>query len=236
MYTEKIKIGSGLVDSEQNLKLSCFFQIMQEVAMNAVKSIGIDEDKTLNKGILWVITRVRLEINRMPKYNEEVTFSTYAGRAMSIIYPRHMFVNDKNGNRLMTFSSCWTLIDSKTRQIYVNKELSSINIEESYPDELPLPSKIEEDNQLFIYERKINYSDVDINNHLNNARYIEIIQDLHNSSFYKEHKIQSITLNYNREILENNIVKVFSNNKNPEIVTVKNNDITNFIAKIEYKR
>ena len=88
-----------------------------------------------------------------------------------------------------------------------------------------------------IERRKIHYSDVDLNNHLNNTRYIELLSDIHDSQYHLNHPIKKVTINYLKEIKENQVVKVCSNHSSPEIVEVKSEDgnVLHFVAEIQYE-
>ena len=50
--------------------------------------------------------------------------------------------------------------------------------------------------------RCVRYSDLDINGHMNNCRYLDWVMDLLPSEFYQHHQPQEITLCYMTEIRE----------------------------------
>ena len=72
MRTEKILIGSNDIDANLNLRLAAFFRIMQDVIMHDSEEHGFGSSDLMKINVLWVITRVQVEIHRMPKYQEEV--------------------------------------------------------------------------------------------------------------------------------------------------------------------
>lgn len=236
MTTEKVIIGSNDINANFDLKLAAFFRIMQEVIMHDTNEAGIGSSELKKQNILWVITRVQLEITRMPKYEEEVTCITYPGTDMKMFYPRYFRMVDKDGNILVNLCSIWAIIDSETRKPILKCPFSDKLHEHHLKDELEFPNKINVDEELFeIEKRKIHYSDVDLNNHLNNTRYIELLSDIHDSRFHSEHAIKSLTLNYLKEIKEGSEVTVSSSKNNPEFVEIKSDEQTSFIAKIVYR-
>ncbi len=236
MTTEKIIISSNDIDANLNLKLAAFFRIMQDVIMHDTNLVGIGASDLRKQNILWVITRVQVEISRMPKYEEEVTCITYPGADLKMFYPRYFRMVDKDGNILVNLSSVWAIIDATTRRPILKCPFQEKLYEEHLVDELPLPSKINVEDELNLKEeRKIHYSEVDLNNHLNNTRYIELISDIHDSSFHLDHPTISLELNYLKEIHENAHISIYSNDKNPEILEVKSDENVNFIARITYK-
>ena len=236
MTTEKVIIGSNDIDANFNLRLAAFFRIMQEVIMHDTNRRGIGSSELRKQNILWVITRVQVEITRMPKYEEEVTCITYPGTDMKMFYPRYFRVVDKNGNVLVNLCSIWAIIDSETRKPILKCPFSDKLQEYHLPDELEFPSKILVESPLYeIKKRKIHYSDVDLNNHLNNTRYIELLSDVHDSQYHNEHGVKSLTLNYLKEIKEGNEVIVSTSGGNPEYVEIKSDEQVCFIAKISYR-
>jgi len=61
-HSKEIKILSSDCDRFQHLRLSRLFSILQEISIADVERVGLTRDKTLDKGMLWVISRMRLEI------------------------------------------------------------------------------------------------------------------------------------------------------------------------------
>ena len=235
MREEHLIISSNDIDANLNLRLSAFFRIMQDVIMHDSEEHGFGSSDLMKINVLWVITRVQVEIHRMPKYQEEVVAKTYAGKDMKIYYPRYFRLESKSGELLVNFSSVWVLIDKNTRKPLWDCPFQERLYENHLPDELPLPGKVEQVPTELVEKRKIHYSDVDLNNHLNNTRYIELLSDIHDSRFHSEHAIKSLTLNYLKEIKEGSEVTVSSSKNNPEFVEIKSDEQTSFIAKIVYR-
>ena len=235
MHQEKIYIGSNDINANQELRMSSLFRIVQEVIMHDTNDKGIGSKELMKEDILWVITRVDTVINRLPKYEETLTAITYAGKFMQMFYPRYFRLVDKDGNVVISLSSIWAIIDKNTRRPILKCPFQDRLVEEHFDNELPLPSKIEIKNTTLIEKRIIHYSDVDLNNHLNNTRYIELIDDIHDSTFHKEHPTKRLTLNYLKEIKENSVVEIKSNKENPEFVEVMTDGQTSFVGVIEYK-
>ena len=233
-HKELITIGSNDIGPNFELRLSSFFKIMQDVIMHDSDERNIGYSVLTKKNLLWVVTRIQLEINRMPKYEEDVVAITYPGKNMKVFYPRHFRLETKDGEPLIRFSSIWVLLDATTRKPILQDVFERLP-EYSLPDELPLPPKVELVEGELIEKRKIHYSDVDLNNHLNNTRYIEILSDVHDSEFLNQHRIQSVTINYLKEIKEGSFVDVFATKGNPEHVQIKSDDQLAFAATITYK-
>ena len=67
-------------------------------------------------------------------------------------------------------------------------------------------------------KRLVRYSDCDLNGHFNNTKYIDFIIDMHDSEFYKKHKIKHFLINYDKEAKDNDLLSLFSDGNNPEVI------------------
>ena len=235
MYKKSYYIGSNDVDKFLDLKLPAFFRMMQDISTEHAEVIGIGKENTLSKGMFWVITRIELDIIRMPKYLETVHLITYPGDNMRFIFPRYFRLEDEKGNCLIRASSIWMVLDKSTHRINMNPFPGTTLPEEHMDDELPKPEKaIDSDDLMEVEKRKVRYSDIDLNGHLNNTKYIDYIMDAHDSDFYENHKIKHFLINYEKEIVDNNVLTLLTNKQNPEIIKGKLEDKTSFIANITY--
>ena len=69
---------------------------------------------------------------------------------------------------------------------------------------------------------------------MNNVRYVELLMDTHDSSFYENHRVSAITLNYMKEIKEKETVEIFTNASNPETISVKTDGNIAFLGKVSF--
>ena len=235
MFKKVFQISNNDVDTKFELKVSAIFRLFQDVAMLATKDAKVDSMSLSERNIDWVITRMNVEIKRLPKCDDEITVCTYPGKDMAMLYPRYFFIIDSKGEVIVRSSSIWALIDNNTRRVIVDRDVISKLPEEKPDDQLPLPEKISlPDDNRFIEKRTIHYSDLDFNSHMNNVRYVELLTDTHDSAFYKNHHIKSINLNYMKEIKEKEAVEIFTDASNPETISVNVNGSLAFLGKVTY--
>lgn len=235
MYQKTFTVSNNDVDKRFQLKVAAIFRYFQDIALKATEEVGADSISLSKKNIDWVITRMAVQIKRLPKCNEEITVHTYPGKDMAMLYPRYFYVTDSKGEVIITSSSLWALIDSVSRKVIVDRDTITKLPGETSPYELGLPEKIAiPENIDFIENRTIHYSDLDFNCHMNNVRYIELLMDAHDSSFYDNHRVSAISLNYMKEIREKDQASVYSDKNNPEIIEVKVDGTTSFLGKITF--
>ena len=235
MYQKSFIISNNDVDNKFELKVPAIFRYFQDIALLATEEVGVDSISLSKKNIDWVITRMAVEIKRLPKCDEEIIVHTYPGKDMAMLYPRFFYITDKENNVIIRASSIWALIDNNTRKVIVDRDVIAKLPMEKMEDELPLPEKIAfPSNSRFIEKRTIHYSDLDFNSHMNNVRYVELLMDTHDSNFYKDHRASFINLNYMKEIKEKETVDVYVDASLPETISVNSNNELAFLGKITF--
>ena len=235
MYKKEFIISNNDVDYRFYLKPANLYRIFQDIALKATEEVGSDSISLSKRGIDWVITRMDVEIKRLPRCNEKITVCTYPGKDLAMLYPRYFYILDENNNVIIRASSIWALIDAKTRKVIVDKDTIKKLPPETSEYELPLPGKIAASEEKNLIEtRTIHYSDLDFNCHMNNVRYVELLMDVHDFEFYKIHRPTFISLNYMKEIREKDKVSVYSDLNNPETFEVQVDGGTSFLAKVTF--
>ena len=235
MYQEKFYISSGEVDDHFELKLSSIFQYFQIVSTNHSELLGLGKKETWDKGMCWVITRMKVVIYKTPKMLDTVIVKTRPGEIMSFIFPRFYEIYSEDGELLVAGSACWTLLDAHTHKVIVKPVAEVGNYpSEKHPDDIPLPERVLGSDLSKVDSRRVRYSDIDLNGHVNNVRYIEYLLDIHDVNFYNKYRINEITINFEKEIVIGDEVNFFSNGNIPEIVVGEVDNIRRFSAKLNY--
>ena len=232
MYKEKIVITSNDVDKFLNLKVSSFFKYFQQVSTKHSEIIKVGTADTIDKGMSWVIIRMEVRIYDYPKMNEEVLVTTHPGEVKMFLFPRYYEMYDKKGKLLASSSAMWVVLDSKTRRV-LNKPFGDRKFpSETCKDDIPLPEKIKIGEVTKYEDRVVRYSDIDLNGHLNNTKYIDFMLDTKEAGFYDDKLITKIVVNYDKELREGEKVSLYVNDN---VVQGKNEYVSYFAAYIEYK-
>lgn len=236
MYQEKFFVSSGDVDDHFKLKLSSIFKFFQIVSSNHSELLGLGKKETIDKGMCWVISRMKVVVFKYPEMLETIIVKTHPGPIMSFLFPRYYQIYSESGELLATGSACWSLLDAVTHKVIIKPVANAINYpSETHPDDIPLPERIIGKDFSLLDSRKVRYSDIDINRHLNNIKYIEYLIDIHNVDFYDKNWISEIVINFEKEIKDDEEVKFYSNGQNPEIVMGEVNGVRSFTSKLVFK-
>lgn len=200
ILTQSHMIRSEQVDVRRILKPSSLFIMLQEIALDHSSALGLGSDATLNRDLLWVVTRYYAEISRMPAYEETVTLETWPGPMRRVLFPRYFRMKDADGNVILRASSVWVLIDGRERKMISPKAFGLESVDGLVVgDELPynMPAKVLPETGEADFS--VPYSYLDLNGHMNNTRYFDVCFDLIADRVAGQ-EITSITAEFQNEI------------------------------------
>lgn len=176
MLEKNIQIRCHHVTPDRRLSFSRLLEFFQDASIARTEALGMGHDKTLDKGLLWVIARQKVEIRRMPVYDETITLRAWPLETMHILFPWQYEVV-AGGEVIITGSAVWTLIDEVSRHFVFPEEYGIC-----LPGEGPGVPSLSSYRHLFSGEAKSarlmpRFADLDLNGHMNNCRYFDVIWD-----------------------------------------------------------
>ncbi len=134
--------------------------------------------ETLDRGFLWIVTKIKLEIIRLPVYGEDIILKTWPGETSRVYFPRYYELRSSSDELLARASSLWALIEGEKRSPVI-PGAESIHVKGHISgNELLLPTGLRiPDNEACKTDsalRTVLYSDIDMNGHMNNTQNILI--------------------------------------------------------------
>lgn len=179
-YEKKTSLRVSDYDAEDRIKPQAILDLFQQVATLHADIIGIGFKEMLKRDIIWVTVRLKYEVVRNPEYCAEVTLRTWPHREGRVDFDRDYEILDEKGKVLIRGSSKWCVVNVKTRKILFGGEVTYGDGE--YYEQKVFPEGIKKikdfpTDGFFEYDGRTEYSDLDHNGHVNNARYCEFIQD-----------------------------------------------------------
>lgn len=174
----------------------------------------------------WVLSRMRVEINRMPKWKEIVTVKTWIqslenSRSIRCL---ELYVGDEKVIGCETF---WAVLNTQTRR----PEALALPHEhfEKHPNnratERPF-SKIEMGkNHEFVANRNVQLSDLDIVNHANNVKYLEWCLDDVDSKWIMSGKLNAFEMNFLKEVSLGDAITIEKNTSEHQLIYTVNKDL-----------
>ena len=155
-------------------------------------------DKTLDRGILWVLLMQRAEIVRMPEYDERIVLKSWPGKTMHLLFPRYYSLETAEGEQLLKASAMWSLVDEKSRKV-VFPEKYGVVIEGTVTgEEIAMPSSVRRQDTDSERDFTVPYSFVDLNGHMNNTRYFDLAEDCVGQA-EAGRKLRAVSVEYQNE-------------------------------------
>ncbi|MFO7616807.1 MAG: thioesterase [Bacteroidales bacterium] len=197
-----VTIHSFQCDPARRLSIPALFGIFGEAAHHDATRRGWGYEALLNRNEAWVLIRMIVEISRMPTWEERVVLRTWPKTMEGVVAYRDFQLVDRQGQALAAGSSAWSLVDLEKRRPL---RMSSINPAPgvmTYPDAVGLKTnKIAWPSGLLTRETiTAKYSHIDMNMHVNNARYIEWVVNEIPMEVLLERRISQISLNFLSEV------------------------------------
>lgn len=152
----------------------------------------------------WVLSRLVIELNQIPKAYEKFIVETWIDSAMRYFTSRNFKITNNDGRILGYGKSIWAMIDTETRQpsdiLSVREGLINEYVDKDYPCPIVKPSRVKiDDNAELVRTIETHYNDVDINGHINSIKYIEHVLNLWDVDWYREHQIKRFEIAYTSE-------------------------------------
>jgi len=185
----------------------------------------------------WVLSRMRVEIKRLPKWRDVITVKTWINSLENSRSIRclELYVGDE---KIVGCETFWAVFNTQTRR----PENLSLPHEhfEKYPNDKATEiqfSKIDTSiDKRFVAEKTILLSDLDIVNHANSVKYLEWCLDNVEPNLLLNQKVESFEMNYLKEVsLGDTIAIEKSHLENPMVFTVNANNKTCFALQLNFK-
>ncbi len=201
-YTFNVK--SYETDNNGLFKPYSFLNHAQEIAGNHALDLGFGYDSLNESGTAWVLSRIHIKYFRHPIWREELSLKTWHKGSDKLFGYRDFVVTDQSGEAVIKATSSWLIINKKTRRVQRIDSLLGENFKGSIPEnaiENPAERLSTPLNVQFACKRVVSISDIDINQHTNNAKYLEWALDALESEVSQNIKIKELTINFNNESL-----------------------------------
>ncbi|RKM59895.1 acyl-[acyl-carrier-protein] thioesterase [Butyrivibrio sp. CB08] len=178
MYTFDSRIRYSEVDKNAELTIESLINYFQDCSTFQTQDGPANMAYLRQQGVAWVLNSWQIVINRYPRLCEEVTIGTIPYELKGFFGHRNFFMDTKDGERLATANSVWTLFNfEKGIPARISQEMV-----DAYPlgEKLPMDYgdrkiAIPEDAEIFeADEIQVRTHHLDTNNHVNNGQYIRM--------------------------------------------------------------
>jgi len=233
IYTAEKILSYSELDFRGFWKPENIFLTMQETAGVHATGLGAGYEALKKIGITWVLVKSALKMNKYPRAETKVCITTWPAPERRMFFPRFFTFHDETGSLLGTASTLWALMDIATRTI-VSPAAKGVTLQTpaEEPMKLELPGKIRIPEGEITTDTVVpKYSDLDINCHVNNSKYIDWFTDHIPLDVHKKGHLSEIAISYSKEIVSEETVQLeFSRNGNQFRLAGKNGDQICFVV------
>lgn len=239
-YNEKHRVVFYETDVTKNINIGMLVDLMMLASENQSEQLGIGTGKVNDLGYGWVITQHVLEIERLPKVNEEVKIWTEADSYNKYFCYREFGIDDLDDNPLVRMHTIFVLMDFKNRKISQIVPELIIPFGATETPKVKRYKNVKKIKEIDNHKKyQVRFMDIDSNHHVNNVHYFDWMLDTLDYGFLSKHTLKKINIQYKQEITYGDIVtsNVQIINSNDTITTlheVKNNDKVSCLAECEW--
>lgn len=203
IYERTFPITSTEVDVYGNCRPAAFLSFFQDLATeHAVLTASDQSYLTAEYHAIWMLVRVWYRLRRPLRMGERLALRTWQRGAGGLIVYRDfdLLVADELVGEAV---SAWVVADIDSRKMLRPGSVEHIAM-------APVPDCVK-DKQLKlihtpkerkrIYTKTVRYSDLDINGHMNNTKYADVMLDALTVEELRDRFICEMQLNYSRECL-----------------------------------
>lgn len=203
-HREKFIVKFHEIDFKGRVKLFSIMDYIQHTGEVHGTNIGMGFEQMVDKGLFWVVSRMKLDIYRYPGVGEVVIVDTELGGRDKLFWVRKFILRDERENIIGNATVYYLILDLYTRfpqkpgvcPIDLNIDVK-INKEDALR-KIKMPDEVTESKH-----RELYYNDIDANNHVNNAKYVSFVEDSFSLEWHENYEISSIQINYIKEIKAN---------------------------------
>lgn len=202
IYQNQYRLRTSDFDRWNRIYPSTVLDLFQDVAGDHARQLGIALGEESGSEFIWVLAKTKYQMlcDEFPSKN--VTVRTWPHKPDGINFRRDYVIESDDGKRLVKGTSDWVVIHAVKRKIVVLKDLypfAETDFCEEHTFEGRLPrlniSDIDGDG----YEVHPGFTDIDVNNHVNNTKYANFV--LNAIEPKKENTIETFRIDYHKEIL-----------------------------------
>lgn len=185
------------------LSLTALMKYFQEAAHQHANNLGVGFHQLKAQNIFWVLSSIHIEVDELPAFDEPFSVETWPRGSRRLFSIRDFLVH-YNGQVVARATSSWLMVNlTSKRPVRPESLLAGIEFlpEKAAYEQEPAMDVISTSPEL-LESRVVRFSDLDINRHVNNTRYVEWIFDAVHLTHLKNFRVSSLTVQFSSEFKE----------------------------------
>jgi medium-chain acyl-[acyl-carrier-protein] hydrolase len=173
------KISSFDLDPMGRARLTSLAGFFQEMAYLHANTLGFGFHDLEENGSFWVLSRMRIAVDRYPVWDEEISVETWHNGVDRLFGLREFRVVNRFEEPIARATSAWLILDAHSRRpVRPDEGLLDAGTGRGFLFRERLGKIDIPDSRVSLGTRRVVYSDLDIMGHVNNVKYMEWCVDL----------------------------------------------------------
>jgi medium-chain acyl-[acyl-carrier-protein] hydrolase len=198
VYRHTWQVHSYEVDFRKRTTVEAICRRFLDAAWIHAEQLGFGYEQLARQGLLWVLVRLVVRMESCPLWGHKAELSTWPRGTSGAFALRDFEIVDSNARPLAAGASSWLVLDAAThRPQRIDKLLFGVpNLAgrmRTGPEARKLPNLQPGPTAVTTTAR---YSDIDVNQHVNSARYIGWLMDCYSPEFHRTHTLRLVEVNY----------------------------------------
>ena len=200
-YTETMTVMNADADFRSLLKPSALLRYVEQISTDHARAFGMDDQFFKDRGVAFLVGKQALKFSRVPRRTEKLTLTTRAEESRRGSIKRITTVTDESGAQVAMVDCRWIVVSLAEGRILRQPGWTVAGFwNESVEGELPLQLHKCRDGLTSAGKWTAHYSLCDLNGHLNNAFYLDLVCDALPLEIVRKAPVTFASINYHREI------------------------------------
>lgn len=211
----KMRVESYDVQPNGNIKMSSLLKMLQKAAGDDVNRTPLNYVSLSELNMAFVLTKMTVKILQDIKLYDELLIISHPRKTRGATFPRD-FIIKVNDETVALARSMWVLLDLEKRTILrpsVIDSVGSLAVSDDDSFEIEDVRRIVDSNSLSRTDvLSVDYSHLDMNNHLNNTFYADFLYNCMNKAYgvKESEKGMYLQINYKNEARLDDQLEIFS--------------------------
>ena len=209
-YTETATVLNADADFRSLLKPSALLRYVEQVSADHARTFGMTDQFFKDHGVAFLVGKQALKFDRVPQRAEKFTLLTRAEASRRGSVKRITTVTDAEGKQVAMVDCRWIVVSLAENRILREPGWTVDGFwNETVEGELPLQLHKCREGLTSAGEWTVRYSQCDLNGHLNNAFYLDLVCDALPLDVVRKGPVTFASINYHREVPMGETVEVF---------------------------
>lgn len=204
---ETLTVPTYAVGPDGLLRPSALLRMQQEAGEKQMAGGGIGAGELLKRGLAFVVTRLCVEVTRLPRMGEPCVLTTWHRETRGVQFFRCYTLTEPDGTPLTAGVSAFALVDTEKHHLLRPDALGegTLPAEPEHKNGCPDPKKELPPSLTEVAALRPRWSELDQNGHVNNTCYADFLCDFVPSGMARK-RVTGFSVRFERETLPADIL------------------------------